>query len=130
MKLWIGGELEAEIGENFRLSRNIVEKKINEFLKTVLYKVDFSDWDCIAIVRNDDNFQETYKYSKKKKEMDIRLKIDFNQFKTANHHEQESLIFKMLQRSLEILKNKVENTENLELLIKEFTKFGIVNNWD
>jgi hypothetical protein len=128
VKLWIGGEIQADIGDSFRDARNIVEKKINEFLEQITYQIDFSDWDCIAIVRDDNEFKEICKYSLKKQEMDFRLKIDYEQFKNGTADERKLLIFQMLLRSLELLKEKGAG-KSITTFIDDIANLGKTNNW-
>ena len=106
MKLWIGGEIEADVEESFRHARRDVQAAINDIISEKVYQVDLGGWDCIAIIRNDDCFDEICKYSKKTKEMDLRLKLDYKNFKSSSELERKQMLFAMLIRSLSILKEK------------------------
>lgn len=111
MKLWISGEICAEVADSFRDAMNTVEDAINKAITGKNYAINLNSWDCIAIVRDDNDFKEISKYSPKKKEMDFRLKIDFNKFRTVTNVGRETLIFEMLERSLVLLKEKEVGVE-------------------
>lgn len=118
MKLWIGGEVEAELADVFRMARNSVEKKINNIIERQRYEVPFKSWDCIAIIRNDEDFAEVHKFSRKKRDMDFRLKIDFRLFKEGDESTREQLLFQMLLRSLALLSEKGVHEPDLDRLRK------------
>lgn len=128
MKLWIGGEIQAEVADSFRMARLSVEKTINENLENKNYDILLTDWDCIAILRDDDDFAERTTYSKKKKDMDFRLKIDYSAFTKSDSKQQESLIFQMLQRSISILKQK-EVGFGIDQLIADVSDIGKTRDW-
>lgn len=129
MKLWISGEVQSDVGNFFREASICVENTINDVISNKEYDIELNDWDCIAILRSDSSFEDITKYSKKKMEMDFRLQLNYVDFKKANKHERESMIFKMLQRSLTILKDKGVNEEELEVLITDVLKVGENKNW-
>jgi hypothetical protein len=106
MKLWIGGEIQTDIGNAFREARNKVEKTINSVIDNKDYDLEFNSWDVIVILRDDDNFKEITKYSKKKKDMDFRLRLNHKDFADATQGRQEAMIVELLLRSLKILKEK------------------------
>jgi hypothetical protein len=120
MKVWIGGEvgLNDDDFDRYRIATNKIEKKINNYLEEIEYKnVRLINWDIIIILRDDAVFNEIKKYNKRKKNTDIRLKIDYNAFKNGNNEERENLIFDVLLRSLNVLEEK--GIEDLEV-VKEF----------
>lgn len=106
MKLWMSGEICAEIGDTFREARNPVETIFSEALANKNYDINLDSWDCIAIIRDDEDFKERIRYSPKNKNMDFRLRIDFEEFRSADNLGRQSLIYEMLERSLSLLKGK------------------------
>lgn len=116
MKLWIGGEVEAEIADVFRMARNSVESKINNIIQRQHYELPFKSWDCIAIIRNDENFEEIHKFSRKGRDMDFRLKVDCRLFKEGDEHAREQLLYQMLLKSLALLSEKGVHEPDLEQL--------------
>ncbi|MEY4916766.1 MAG: hypothetical protein RL616_679 [Verrucomicrobiota bacterium] len=116
MKLWIGGELDADVADSFRIASNRVEDAINHVILQKSYDLPVTGWDCIAIIRADAEFPERIRYSKKTREMDFRLCIDHAKFKAANSNEQELMLFVMLRRSLELLVQRLPSTLQLDEL--------------
>lgn len=129
MELWIGGEISAEVADSFRAARGPVEKVINESISKKNYSIDLNSWDCIAILRNDGAMKEIVKYSPKKKEMDFRLRINFDKFLSASDSERKVLIFAMLDRSLVLLKDKGVDGEGLDILIADVRSIGSAHGW-
>lgn len=112
MKLWIGGEVDREVAEDFRVVRSEVESAINTMIAAI-DAGEINEWDVIAIIRNDLVFEERVRYSKKNG-MDLRLKIPFQEFNGAKKSIQRDLVMEMLFRSLEILKTKYPKNGAIE----------------
>lgn len=127
MKLWIGGEIQADIADSFRMARKTVEGLINNSLDQKKYALNLKAWDCIAVIKDDSDFDEIVKYSPKKKEMDFRLKINYQEFKEGSNKIREKLIFNMLQRSLKLLKEKGFTDEEIDPLIIDVEQVGNKN---
>jgi hypothetical protein len=127
MKLWIGGELESDIADSFRAARRDIEIAINNVIEANVYPGKLKSWDCIAIVRNDEIYGEICKYSKKTGEMDFRLKLDYMKFKEASQIERCKMLFKMLLRSLAIIKEK--NALACDDLLSDVLKVGRNCGW-
>lgn len=113
MKLWIGGEIEADVVDSFCLARMDVEERVNDMIVNKDYGLSLKGWDCIAIVRNDAAFEEIAKYSPKKRDMDFRLIIDYGEFKAADERKQRAMICSMLLRSLSLLQSKAVGVDDL-----------------
>ena len=116
MELWIGGEIDSVVGDDFRKARNSLEDRINAFLSTRNYNLPFNGWDVICILRNDNEFDEIHKYSKKNNDMDFRLSVNYSTFLEGDALKKEKLIFDTLLRSLEILKDKGISEKELDVL--------------
>ncbi len=56
----------------------------------------------------EDSFDERIYYSPKRQDMDFRLRIDPTSFKATDDLGRKKLIFRMLLRSLDLLKIKIE----------------------
>lgn len=124
MKLWIGGEIEASVADQFRLARNEVENYINSKIKNIKAK-EVNDWDVIAILRDDDQFEERIRFNKKDG-MDIRLKIPFESFKVSDIKQQKVILLEMLNRSLSYIFKKYPNIEEINQ-VKEVVSEAIEN---
>jgi stress-induced morphogen len=129
MKLWISGEIEAAVGDAFRHAMNSVENTINATIESKNYNLPLDGWDCIAILRDDEDFEEVTKYSQKKKDMDFRLKVDYQQFKAGPQLQREKLIYQMLERSLSILKDKGLPSEGLDELQSDIKRVASEHGW-
>ncbi|MCG8612680.1 MAG: Imm44 family immunity protein [Pseudomonadales bacterium] len=130
MKLWIGSEYEEDIGDQLREARNFVEEDINKTIEDKTYEIELDDWDCIAIIMNDDPFHdEVIKYSKKKRDMDFRLKINFDEFRSADSLGRQKLIYQMLLRSLNLLLEKGANEAGVNALVQDVSVVANKNGW-
>ena len=116
MKLWIGAEMSADVADSFRVVRLRVESIVNGVIVPKSYDLPLNRWDCIAIVRDDACFAERVRYSPKRRDMDFRLRIDHAEFKAASSQQQSTMIFTMLQRSLELLADKLSSPKALKEL--------------
>ncbi|WP_067141278.1 Imm44 family immunity protein [Oceanivirga salmonicida] len=130
MKLWMSSEYSVGIGDKLRLARNYVEKVINEKINKKKYMLEeyLEGWDCISIIMNMKNHEyiERTIYSKKKKDMDFRLQIDYEEFDNTDDLGRQRLIYEMLDRSLDILLEKkklpLDAIEELRADVKEVAK--------
>ncbi|WP_083846021.1 Imm44 family immunity protein [Rhodanobacter spathiphylli] len=125
MKLWIGAEIEADIGDQFRNVRRCVVDTINSYIDFREYDLGVESWDCIAIVRDDDCFPEKFVLNRKNGDMDFRIRIDYSKFKSGDRYEQKRLIFEMLEKSLLMLKEKNHNN-GIDALLSDI-KDGLIN---
>ena len=123
MELWIGGEvgLNDKDFESYRILTNQIEKEINSYLKEIGYKNENLDsLDVIFVLRNDDVFDEIWKYRPKKRDTDIRPKIDYEAFVKGDETTRKRLIYESLLRVIDFLKSKkVKNLEPLEEYINK-----------
>ena len=108
MKLWIGAEYSGDIGDVLRLTRNHVEDTLLEYLKDKEYEIKLDSWDVIIVLMEDDSYSERTIYWPGRNDMDFRLKIDYEAFKNGDMLTRLQLIFDMLLRSLDILKDKMK----------------------
>ena len=129
MKLWISSETQSDVFDDFRKASLKVEDCINEVIVDKTYGLALDGWDCIAILRNDDDFEELVQYSPKKKEMDFRLRIDYESFKSGNDLEREQLVFGMLIRSLKLLNVKGLDGDGMESLESDVKSVGAAKGW-
>ena len=125
MKLWIGAEMNADVADLLRPARKAVEDAVNAVVENKDYRLPVDDWDCIAIIRDDENFAEKFMFSKKKRDMDFRLRIPYLPFKLASPIEREAMIFEMLERSLVALKFKAEDVGDLDDLVTDLKRIEL-----
>ncbi|WP_226662373.1 Imm44 family immunity protein [Microbulbifer aggregans] len=113
MKLWIGGEVDSDVFEAYRLALLSVEDFINPRI-THIEANEANELDVIAIIRDDD-FKERIRFSKKNG-MDLRLIIPYKEFLSANSHQQKELVVAMLERSIDIVTEKFPKALDVRLV--------------
>ncbi|MDZ4814763.1 MAG: Imm44 family immunity protein [Verrucomicrobiota bacterium] len=129
MKLWIGTETQADIVDVFQPVRKDLEAVINGDIEKQTYDIGVDAWDCIVILRDDSDFSEVIKFFKKKRDMDFRLVIRYSDFKIANEHQRRRLLFSLLLRSLDLLKDKGGNAQGIDLLKLKVMEIGQGKDW-
>lgn len=127
----MSAEYEGNIDDKLRLTQNYVENELNAMIAEKNYAIELDSWDCIVILMKEDdpNFEERYFYSKKKRDMDFRLKIDYQKFLDADELGRERLIYQMLERSLDILIKKGISSRGIEELRKDIRSVAIKKQW-
>ena len=121
MTIWIGGEvgLDGNDFESYRLITNQIEKSFNKYLQEIGYvNKDLDSLDVIAILRDDNYFNEIKKYRSKKRDTDIRLKIDYNEFKNADEKKRKKMIYEGLLKAFDLVE-KQKKIKGLDI-IKEY----------
>lgn len=121
-----------------RFARNHIEKILNKVLENKLYDMPLDSWDCIIVIMGEKGFDERVMYSVKKRNMDFRLKIDHVAFIATDDLGRQKLIFTMLLRSLDLLKEKFKKArpkldinayEELERLRTDVLEVAKLQNW-
>lgn len=129
MKLWIGAEMDSEVADLWRPARRAVESAINAQIGTQDYELPVDSWDCIGIIRDDQVFSERIAFSRKKRDMDFRLRIAHGLFMSASAIERERMIFDMLQRSLTLLRVKAGDAVGFERLSSDLDIVAKSKGW-
>ena len=129
MKLWIGAETQADVFDLFRAVRSDVQKDINSAIELRTYEIGVESWDCIVILRSDNDFKEIFKFSKARRDMDFRLQLDYEKFVAADDRERRRLLFELLLRSLSMLKSKGGNEKEIERLMNNVRGVGESQGW-
>jgi hypothetical protein len=129
MKLWMSAETQSDVYELCRIARNNVEKSVNNTLENREFDLPLKQWNCIIILRDDDDFKEIKKYSFTKRDMDFRLGLNFQDFKNGDDLNREKAIFEMLLRSLLLLENEGVIGAGMEELKSEMNALGMLKGW-
>lgn len=116
MKLWIGGEIDSTAADDFRSARAAVEASINTLVSEI-DAADANEWDVIAILRDDDLFQERIRFSKQGG-MDLRLRISLREFLSGSPAARINLLVDMLLRSLDVIEKQYPEISNMERVRK------------
>lgn len=143
MKVWLSSESSKEVLNEdqlsqLRLARNYIETILKGELESKSYNIPLDSWDCVTVMMGENSFDERIIYSVKKRNMDFRLKINHVAFNTTDDLGRQKLIFAMLMRSLDLLKEKfkkvkpklsVEVYNELERMRADILKVAKTNNW-
>ena len=105
MKLWMSGEIQADVDSDYMKARNTVQTTVNRFLAEAAIPGKAEAWDFIAIIREKDSpdYHEVVKQSSRGNELEFRLKISHAEFSAATPAGQVSLILKALSRSVDLM---------------------------
>ena len=104
-KLWISGEVQADVGDSFRRASNAIEGEVNQLLERISLGEKVQEWAYIAIIRKEDHpdYDEVIKKSSRGKALEFRLKIPHAAFASASPEEQIRLMLKSLSRSVTLM---------------------------
>jgi hypothetical protein len=122
--LWISGEIQADIGDDYHLGSNEVEEAINAALSGIDFGKGFNKLSLIPIVleQDDPDYDEVRRYHKADKDFEFRLKIQHAAFRAASPTGQRRLIVQSILRAVdEMKKMKIKNVdcEKLEQAIRD-----------
>ncbi|SRR5665213_2689127 len=114
MEIWMSGEIQGDVGDDFRMARTEIEKILGESVET--YNSEgVKEIALIPIIMKyeDPDFDEVKKYRKSKKELEFRLKINHATFRKGDMKMKKRLIFDLFIKCL--------NYSN-EMKIKDFDR--------
>lgn len=123
MELWMSSEQMHECFENMQIQREI-KPKINELIKNCTLG-DYVEWAVITIILNENgpDYKEIIRRSLKNKELEFRLKIDYNEFMNSDYNHKKKLVLELLMRSLDLMEKwkdiKKEERESIKSIIQE-----------
>jgi Immunity protein 44 len=105
MKLWMSGEIEADVDDAYMKARNVIQAQVNRLLDRVSLEGKADEWDFIAIIRREDSpdYDEVARHSSRGKSLEFRLKIPHPEFLAAGPAERMRLIFRALFRSIVLM---------------------------
>ncbi len=130
MKLWIGAETQEDVIDRFRVVRKELELTINKKIEDKTYDIEIEGWDVIVILRDDFDFKEIFKLSKKRRTMDFRLQLDYLMFTQSDQFTQKKMVFSLLLRSLNLLREKGAGSDGISQLIADVAEIGSKNGWE
>ena len=117
-KLWISGEIQADVGDSFRRASNAIEGAVNQLLPGISLPEKVEEWAFIAIIREEDHpdYDEVIKKSSRGKTLEFRLKIPHAVFISASANEQIRLMLQALSRSVTLMEGLGVPTETRNAL--------------
>lgn len=131
MVIWMSGELQADIDDAYRITRNEMESMINAAIADMDYGKNVMKWALIPIILNfeDPVYHEVRKHHKARKVIEFRLKINHAAFKQADDLGKRKLIFQTILRSIDLARSmKLENF-NLDRFEQDVRQVGLKNGW-
>ena len=128
MYLFFSGEIGDIDGEEFRLLRNELVASLNfitdrnkELLKDNTYGSEIQSIGIISMILSPrfDVYKERRLIRFKEKCADIRLKIDYQKYQTANHQEKKLLLIKNIVDSIMVIEKRKKDDFQGERLIND-----------
>lgn len=103
MKFWFSGEVMADVGDGFREAINEIEDDLNARFVDRNYGSALDKLSFIAIIRpsGDDAYPEIFKYDKKRRTVEARLKVNHLDFRNArNNEDRKRLLLNAIERAI------------------------------
>ncbi len=127
----MSGEVHGDLADAFRAARNEVVAVLNEAFENKDYGPGLTAWDLIPIILPKDwpLHEEVVRYSKRTKETEFRLHIDFDTFKNASPAGQRILICNVLRFSLTYLEATKVKDVDFASLRADFEKAILSQRW-
>lgn len=119
MKLWMSGEVDADVGDGEHVARNLIEPIVNNILGQLSTPDKIDEWSFISIILSEkfmSGFPGIAKKSKNKKKLEFRLNIPHDEFKGADEKGKISLIFDAMFRSVDLMSDLGVSEETQEIL--------------
>ena len=113
MRFFITGETFKTVGEKIRVTDIQIQPKIQTLLKEKHYGEGIIYWGHICIccppeVYESGFFKEIKKYSKKEKDVELRLRIDYVAMLKANEKRVFTLVCNSILRGVDIAENELK----------------------
>lgn len=132
MLLWISGEIDVKVYDEFRDARKPIEAIVNARIDTKTYDANFLKWAYLPIILSEafiDYYKEVKRYNKKTQVCEFRLHIDFHAFKDGDVQRRRELLAQSLLRTLDIMETMKTVQCNVAELRKDFTEVALENGW-
>ena len=118
--------------EPFRIVQNDIEEKIKANLENNDYEKDVEDFGIIPIIMKFGDemdgevwYKERLLFKKKKKEADIRLRIDYDTFVKGDNQTKKLLLIDNIIKSIEALSKKTKDFKAEELISDILSLFDL-----
>jgi Immunity protein 44 len=105
IKFWWSGETQADVGDAYSRTMNVIEAELNRLLADVSFGGKAEKWAFVAIILNAESsiYDEVVKKSSRGKVLEFRLKIPHAEFLAASSNQRIGLVFKALSRSVNLM---------------------------
>lgn len=132
MKLWIGGEVQVDVGDDFRLIRNHVQDLTNRLFEKKDYGNGVSELALIPMILGEHGphwYKEVKRFHKKDRSAEFRLIIDYDEFKAADREAKTRLFCDMVLRSLSLLEEMDIADFDVAAVRRDFQRVARKNGW-
>jgi hypothetical protein len=123
MKLWISGEVHADVIDEYRICRNLIEQKCNKLFEKASYGGGLEKFAFIGIILPDsmvDSYEEVKTFDAVRRVAEFWLRIDFNTFKRSERHVKTRLMCKSLECAVKQLQGLNVNDFNHDAFLGDF----------
>lgn len=125
LRFWMSGEIQGDIDDgSFILVRKTVEEAVTQSIEDKSYGQGLKLWAYLAIIlepNTDRYYPEVKRYSKRKKEVEFRLKIDHQQFLQGDRQTHLRLLSESVLRCLELMRDMHIKGLDLDRLTADVT---------
>jgi hypothetical protein len=130
IKVWLGGELQGDIGIDYQVARNEIEAALNAAIGSLDYG-PLRKWAFIAIIIEEapPGYDEVKRYRKKDGTFEFRLEIDYATFKAADDLGKRKLIMTALLRSIDEMRKLVPKGIDYERLENDVRGVAATKEW-
>ena len=125
IEFWMSGEIEINVDDSHRTARKIIEKQVNESIGTNHYGEGLKLWSYLAIILDSKTapyYPEVKRYSRRKKEVEFRLKINHRKFLEGSPETHLRLLSESVLRSLKLMHEMKIKDLDLDRLEADVTK--------
>jgi hypothetical protein len=120
MKVFITGEIENNIYEQFRIARKIVLTELNKIRLEVEDVLEISFY---IFLLNDFETAPRRRYLKRYKRIEIEVVLSYEEFRTANEQKSAIIMKQSIIDSVLDYNNKNVEQNSIELIKSEFSKY-------
>lgn len=125
MKIFIGGEIENDIYEQFRIARNLVLSELEEIPLEVEDVLEISFY--IFLLKGFETVPRK-RYAKKQKRLEIEVVLLHDEFKISDEQQHTNIIKQSIINSISNYNNKNIAQTSIDLIKSEFAQKCKVNN--
>jgi len=131
MKLWISGEIDGDIGDEYRNAIVPVEDVINDSISACDYGDGIADWDLIGIVMSlsTKGFPEIRRYIEDEKGVEFRLLLEHSIFLEDSEEFHRQKVFEFVLRSICEARNLPITDFDLDAFEKDVIAVGRDKGW-
>lgn len=135
MTFFMTSEMSVTIGNKLKFGRNSIEEKMRSLIGIKDYGIDINHWGHIVIccspkLYEAGFFKEIKKYRKKDKELELRLRIDYEKMLKADEKEVNRLTCESILRGVDIAESEFKIKDfNFALFRQDLLSFFQKEGW-